>query len=59
MYGYRFFDRTCDKAVEPDRNLQTWLSQNSTFLTYDTSQDLLFGDVSEFYHKCRDSRIVV
>ena len=34
-----------------DRNLFTWLSQNSTFLTYDPSKDPLFGDVSEFYHR--------
>ena len=34
-----------------DWNLLTWLSQNSSFLTYDPSQDPLFGDVSEFYRK--------
>ena len=34
-----------------DWDLLTWLSQNSTFLTYDPSKDPIFGDVSEFYHR--------
>ncbi len=38
-------------GYEIDWDLLTWLSQNSTFLTYDPSQDPLFGDISEFYHR--------